>query len=233
LGIVNRFEFLVISSDVAAYKTMSSAIQRLGGSVDYTAALATAKDFILHRKLDGVFLDMSVDGAFKLIESIRKGNSNRYAVIFACIGPTDEPAVLLQAGVNFLLYKPLMADAVMQSLNTATRLINSERKRYLRHPVKMPVSIKLREGERSVVTTNISRGGMAVRCNGVYEPGSAIQFTFELPEGKISGQGEVAWTSVEGLMGIKFFMLADQQKQSLISWLDKRELLGHARAASV
>jgi hypothetical protein len=65
---------------------------------------------------------------------------------------------------------------------------------------------------------------MAVRCQNTYEPGSAIHFAFDLPEGEINGQGEVAWTNTtEGFMGIKFFLLADQDKRSLTTWLDKRE----------
>lgn len=199
--------------------------------MDYTAEPATAKGYILRRKIDGVFLDMSVEGASPLIETIRKGNSNRHAVIFACIGPTDEPARLLQAGANFLLYKPLVSDAVMQALNTAGRLINSERKRYLRHEVRVPVALKIREGQLNAMTANISSGGMAVQCSSTYAPGSSLQFAFDLPEGKISGQGEVAWMKPDGFMGIKFFLLADQYKKSLFNWLDKRELRAQAHHA--
>lgn len=228
---MERPEFLVISADIAAYKTVSGAIRRAGSGVNYTSTAATAKGYIARRKIDGIFLDMSLEGAYGLIQTIRQGNSNRYAVIFACISPAEEPAQLLQAGVNFLLYKPLMSDAVLQALNTATRMIQSERKRYMRHQVTLPVKIKARETEQKAITANISRGGMAIRCNSTYEPGSAIQFALNLPEGEVNGQGEVAWSNTEGFMGIKFFLLGDKPKKSLMTWLDRHE--GNALAMSV
>lgn len=218
-----RFEFLVISGDVAAYRTMSAAIQSVGGGVSYTATAAAAKGYIGRRKIDGLFLDMGLEGAEALVQSLRQGSSNRYAVIFACITPADDPARLLQMGANFIVYKPVMLNAVTQALNTATRMITSERKRYHRHPITVPVTIKQREQEQRATTANISRGGMAVRCSSTYQPGSAIQFAFNLPGGAVNGQGEVAWTNTDGLMGIKFFLLGDLDKRSLSSWLDKKE----------
>jgi hypothetical protein len=101
--------------------------------------------------------------------------------------------------------------------------MEAERKRYLRHQLMVPVVIKRRDNEQKAITANISRGGMAVRCNDTYEPGSSIQFAFDLPVGEVTGRGEVAWSSHEGFMGIKFFLLGDHEKKSLSSWLDQRE----------
>jgi len=224
----SRFEFLVISGDIAAYKTLSAAIQRMNGSVSYTSTTANARAYISRRKIDGIFLDMSLEGSLELIQAIRQGTSNRYTVIFACLKPTDDAAKLLGAGVNFVLYKPLQPDAVVSTLDTATPMIHAERKRYVRHQVTVPVVIKLHDHEQKAITSNVSRGGMAVRCQNTYERGAAIQFQFAVPEGEIKGQGEVAWSNTEGFMGIKFFLLGDKDKKSLMGWLDQRETGGMA-----
>lgn len=217
-----RWEFLVICSDIAAYKTITRSLGKISPVVDYTSGIATAKAFIERRKIDGIFLDMELEGALDLVQGLRQGGSNRYSVIFACARPGDDAAHLLNSGINFVLYKPLLANAVVDALDSASPLIIAERKRYLRYQLMVPVMLKLREEEQKAITANVSRGGMAVRCQHVYEPGSPIQFTFDLPGAEIKGRGEVAWANTEGFMGIKFFLLGEQNKQALSSWLDKQ-----------
>lgn len=217
-----RWEFLVICSDIAAYKTITRSLSKINPVVDYTSGVATAKAFIERRKIDGIFLDMELEGAMDLVQSIRQGGSNRNSVIFSCLRPGEEASRLLNAGINFVLYKPLMANAVLDALDSASSMIAAERKRYLRYQLMVPVMIRLREEEQKAITANVSRGGMAVRCQHVYEPGSPIQFTFDVPGAEIQGRGEVAWANTEGFMGIKFYLLGDQNKQALSTWLDKQ-----------
>src|SRR5438270_8414995 len=158
----SRFEFLVISSDIAAYKTMSAAIQSMDGSVSYTSTTPNARSCIARRKIDGIFLDMNLEGSADLIRTIRQGTSNRYTVVFVCINSGHDAGALLSAGANFVLDKPLSTEAVVRALDTATQMIQAERKRYLRHQVIVPVVIKSRDQEQKAITANVSRGGMAV-----------------------------------------------------------------------
>lgn len=217
-----RWEFLVICSDIAAYKTITRTLAKTNPVVDYTSGLATARAFIERRKIDGIFLDMELSGALDLVQNIRQGGSNRYSVIFACAPQGDDATRLLNAGVNFVLYKPLLANAVLDALESSSPIIMAERKRYLRYQLTVPVMLRLQEQEQNAVTANVSRGGMAVRCQRVYEPGSPIQFDFDLPGARIKGQGEVAWANTEGFMGIKFYLLGEQNKQALSNWLDRQ-----------
>lgn len=217
-----RWEFLVICSDIAAYKTITRTVAKINPVVDYTSGIATARAFIERRKIDGLFLDMELPGALDLVHNLRLGGSNRNSVIFACVAPEEDTGHLLAAGVNFVLQKPLLSTAVLDALESASPAIVAERKRYLRYQLTVPVVIRSQEKEQKAITANVSRGGMAVRCQQVYEPGSSIQFDFDLPETKIRGQGEVAWANTEGFMGIKFYLLGDQNKRALSSWLDRQ-----------
>jgi len=219
-----RWEFLVVGSDIGAYKTITRSLTKINPVVDYTSGIATAKAFIERRKIDGIFLDMDLEGALDLVKTIRQGGSNRFSVIFACVRAPEDAAYLLGAGVNFVLYKPVLATAVLDALDSAAPKIVAERKRYLRYHLTVPVSIRLHEEEQKAITANVSRGGMAVRCKRVYEPGSPIQFTFDVPGAVIDGRGEVAWANTEGFMGIKFYLLGDQNKSALSKWLDKQPL---------
>ena len=217
-----RWEFLVISSDIAAYKTITRSLNKINPVVDYTSGIATAKAFIERRKIDGIFLDTELEGAVDLVKSLRQGGSNRNSVVFACARSGEDAAPLLNGGINFVLYKPLLANAVLDALDSASSLIVAERKRYSRYQLMVPVMIRLREEEQKAITSNVSRGGMAVRCQRVYEPGSPIQFTFDVPGAEIEGRGEVAWANTDGVMGIKFYLLGEQNKRALSTWLDKQ-----------
>lgn len=216
-----RWEFLVIGSDMAAYKTITRTLAKTNPVVDYTSGIATARAFIERRKIDGIFLDMDLAGSLELVQGLRRGGSNRFTVIFACASAGQDASFLLQAGINFVLYKPLLPNAVLDALDSASPMIVSERKRYLRYQLMVPVMLRLRDEEQQATTANVSHGGMAVHCQHVYAPGSPIDFDFDLPGARIRGQGEVAWSNTDGSMGIKFYLLGDQNKQALSSWLDK------------
>lgn len=218
-----RWEFLVTCIDIAVYKSITSAIQKANGAINYTSTISTAKAYVNRRKIDAIFLDMDLEGALEMVQSVRRGNSNRNAVIFACTSAGGDSARLLNAGVNFVLQKPLEPEAVLHALESANPMMEAERRRYLRHQLMVPVVIKRDGQEQKAITSNISRGGMAVRCHDTYERGSAIHFAFELPAGAIRGRGEVAWSSTEGYMGIKFFLLGDQEKKFLTVWLTQKE----------
>lgn len=140
-----RWEFLVICSDIAAYKTITRTLSKTNPVVDYTSGIATARAFIERRKIDGIFLDMELPGALELVQNLRQGGSNRSSVIFACIAHGEDPGQLLNAGVNYALYKPLLTNAVLDALESASPAIEAERKRYLRYHLTVPVVIRLQE----------------------------------------------------------------------------------------
>jgi hypothetical protein len=85
------------------------------------------------------------------------------------------------------------------------------------------VTLKTATGEQKAVTSNISRGGMAVRCMQSLDPGSALQFVLELPMGRpIRGRGEVAWANTNGQMGIRFYLVGGEVKTALWQWMEQR-----------
>ncbi|HLW52563.1 MAG TPA: PilZ domain-containing protein [Candidatus Angelobacter sp.] len=199
-----------------------TAIHRFGGFANWTADTTAALAYISRRKLDGIFLDMRVEGALKLVASIRRGSSNRYSTIFACAPGDEDAARLLNLGVNFIVQKNLDAEKVALVLEGAVQMMLLERQRYLRYSLTIPVTLKSTGGEQNAVTANISRGGMAVRGKQSLEPGRAINFVLDLPGGQaIQGQGEVAWAKTDGNMGIRFYLLRNDIKQTLWNWIDE------------
>jgi hypothetical protein len=218
------WEFLIVSALERVHKMLAAAIQDGGGVCHHTMDTTSAMAYIARRKLDGICIDTQIEGAFNLVGSIRRGNSNRFSAIFACVGEDQDVARLLNAGVNFVVVKPPNPQELPAVLKAAIPMMTAERQRYQRHAIALPVVVKTPEKEHLAMTANISRGGMAVRCAEFLAPGSAIQFVLELPERAepVRGRGEVAWAKPEGMMGIRFYLVGEEAKKALWHWMEHR-----------
>jgi CheY-like chemotaxis protein len=226
-----RWEFLVVSSDQRLFTTLTTAVHEFAGIARYAADSVGAMAYISRRKLDGIFVDLRTDGALPLLGTIRRGSSNRFAVVFACAGEHEDASRLLNAGANFVLHKPLDPEEVSSVLESALPLMEAERQRYMRHQLTLPVVLRTSGREQRVMTSNISRGGMAVLALEAFEPGSPVQFALQLPFGQpLEGRGEVAWSNTDGAMGIRFYLMGEEVKKTLWTWMEQRGAAGSSLA---
>ncbi len=215
-------EFLLVCADALVQKSLATAVQTAGGIVYSTSDPTSALDYVTRRKLDGIFIDTRIEGALGLVGNIRRGGSNRFSVIFACVSEGEEVSRLLNAGVNFVVHKPLDSHELETVLRNAAEMIGNERLRYQRIRVTLPVLLQVADKAHQAVTANISRGGMAVHCSERLTPGSAIDYVLSLPHSEpLRGRGEVAWSNPEGLAGIRFYFMEEEVKNILWQWMDQ------------
>jgi CheY-like chemotaxis protein len=226
-------EFVLVSSDYATMQVVSKAVKKFGAKFVLVPTAHEARELLKRRKIDGVFVDMEVPGALGLIESTRKGTSNSKAVLFACLANTKESTQILAVGANFLLRKPVTEEGVMMHITISKELLVREQRRYFRHPVNLPVTLKEGEVEQQARITNLSGGGMAVRTVKPLKHGAVLDFTFELSLGvRISARGQVAWVNSEGMAGIMLQTLRGKGTDHLDAWLAARELLDSNKATT-
>jgi DNA-binding response OmpR family regulator len=216
------WEFLIVCKDAQVHRILAGAVHAVGGISHYFSDSAPALTYVTRRKLDGIFIDTRTEGALGLVGNVRRGGANRFAVIFACVSEDQEVSRLLNAGVNFVLHKPLDSLEIEAVLRGASHMIENERRRYMRHPLAVPVVLKAADMEYKAVTVNISRGGMAVRCSDTFTPGSAVHYVLKLPRTEeVLGRGQVAWSNTQSLMGIRFYLMGDQDKKTLWTWMER------------
>jgi response regulator RpfG family c-di-GMP phosphodiesterase len=219
-------EFVVVCGDYSTATAISRGIKKCGAKFTLSPTADAARECLSRRKIDGVFVDVDVPDAVGLIAAIRKGTSNSKAVIFACVHSSRESILPLGAGANFLLLKPLTAESVTLHITIAKTLLERERRRYFRHAVSLPVILKDSDGEQTARMTNLSEGGMAVRTAKPLNHSSMIEFDFEVSFGApVSGRGQVAWTSKEGMAGIIAHSFHGRGREHLEAWLLSREQL--------
>jgi len=226
MSTLSELEFLLVSNDYATLTAVSGGVKKYRAKFALVPTSEAARDYLERKKIDGVFVDMQLPGTLELIEGVRKGASNAKAAIFACVENARQSTATLNAGANFLLRKPLSVDGVELHITIAKEIMLRERRRYFRHPVNLPVTLKAGEAEQHARIVNLSEGGMAVRGLKALKQTTGIEFWFALALGaEISGKGLVAWTSSEGMAGILIHTLQGMGRGHLDAWLTAREQL--------
>jgi len=219
----NHPEFLVVCSDSSLFRTVAAAIRLVNGRMNCAPSISPARNYITRRKVDGIVIDMGLPGALDLITQVRRGSSNRLTVVFACMGTSPENQFAIRAGANFVLHRPMLPEKVAHIFAVAAGMMVSEKRRYFRYPLMVPVEMKMKERQVESTMSNLSEGGMAIWSLYYHAPGSRVQFAFEIPfGGLIRGTGEVAWTNADGLAGVRFNIMNDHAYTQFSSWIARR-----------
>src|SRR5437868_10997151 len=218
-------EALIVSTDkevVSAFRRVLSA-----NSINLNAATTAqeASKMLVHRKFDAVIIDCDdVEGGCGLLESMRKGQSNRNAIAFALLNGVTTMKQAYDLGSNFVLEKPLTADRISRSVRAGRGLILRERRRYFRYPVGTDVYVTLGDDkEIKGKVLNLSEGGIAVELPFKGKPTGHIKTRFLLPHSAVQIQGkcEVQWVN-DGQLGLRFTQLQPESRQELTRWLTRK-----------
>lgn len=212
-------EFLLAASESFTVNAVQAALKEVGASVERAPSIGAARDLVTSRKVDGVILDVDIKTALDLIARMRRSKNAR-AFAFVCVKNDAEEAVALKGGANALLSKPLNVEAIAAKIGSFKSIIASERRRYRRHDVTLPVVITLSEIAYPGIVENISQGGMAVRLPCLLPASSTVEFSFDLETGtSIEGSAQLRWASQDGLSGMEFRILPPRCKEELMNWL--------------
>jgi CheY-like chemotaxis protein len=216
-------EFLVVCNDPHVFRAVAGAVRKVNGRLNCAPAVSTARDYLTRRKVDGIVLDLSLEGAMELVLKIRAASAGKPTVIFACAWNDDQTQAALRAGVNFVLRQPLIPDKIANIFALSTAMMTSEKRRYSRYPLMVPVELEFGGKPAESTMSNLSEAGMAIWSLQSFPRGASIRFSFELPFGeRVEGCGEVTWTSADGLVGVRFNILNDRAYSSLSNWIALR-----------
>ena len=213
-------DFLLVSTDKSAQQAAQAALKQVGGTIECATSASAARDFIKSHRIDGLIVDIDLKSTLEVIAEMRRSKNAR-AFAFVCVKNEAESAVALKGGANALLTKPLTTEAISSNVNTFRSIILSERRRYTRHEVTLPVTITSSEHTYQGIVENISQGGMAVRLPCLLPESSIVDFSFDLDIGAtIEGSAQLRWADAESLTGMAFHKLPEKCKSELMDWLD-------------
>jgi hypothetical protein len=156
---------------------------------------------------------------------LRSTPSNKSSVTFAIVnGKKTTTQQAFGMGVNFVLHKPLSVLNASRCFNAALGFMLRERRRYFRHPVKMPVTLVIEDKQLKATATDLSEGGMAIFTHQALPKNATPRLQFTLPELNRSFEleTEIAWADLQGRVGLRFIKVPESSLKLLEEWLNER-----------
>ncbi len=225
MSAVTEIRALVVSRDTGLTTTFTDISREFGISAQISGELngGVPKE-LSQTKYEALVVDFeTISQTEPIISTIRQSSVNRNAVVFAVVGSAETRQRAKEQGATFLLEQPLESDGVRRVLQAAYGLMTSERRRYFRCAVEVPVRVVRKGGEEvSCKTINISSNGMAVKSPVAFDLGEKLQFSIALQESglPIRGQATVVWDDKHGKAGLSMECANALLQRKLDSWLD-------------
>ena len=216
----------MLSRDVEVFRVLRPTLEKLSIELEICQEAKKASEILISEKFNAVIVDCDdLPGGVEVLEGLRITPSNKNSVTFAIVnGKKTTTQEAFGLGVNFVLHKPLSALNASRCFNAALNFMVRERRRYFRHPVKMPVSIALEEKELKATATNLSEGGIALLVHQALPKNAAPRLKFTLPNSTIALDldSEIAWADLKGYVGLRFRNVPASTQEVLERWLDSQ-----------
>jgi CheY-like chemotaxis protein len=216
-------EALLISRDPEVSTVLEPVLANMAVTLDVCVAATAGGQALLSRKFDAVIFDCDdLPGGIEILQALRKTRSNQSSVAFAILNGETTTQKAFELGANFVLQKPLTTLNATRCFNAALSFMTRERRRYFRHPIEMSVKVVFAEGQEFMATTtNVSEGGMSVRCRGKLPKATSVTLEFTLPGTNLGLElgGEVAWIDDLGRAGIRFTAVPQSSQYQIEKWL--------------
>jgi DNA-binding response OmpR family regulator len=221
-----NLDSLAISQDADLLAVLRPALEKISVSVHVCAESHPGSDLLAKRKFDAVIIDCDdMFGGIDLLRGLRQTQSNAKSVAFAVVNGKTTTQEAFHSGANFVLQKPVTTLHAARCFNAALNFMVRERRRYCRHPVDMPLRLRLPHNQEVTATaTNISEGGISIRTLAKLTKDTQVQLGFTLPGVNITLEvkGEVAWADGTGHVGIRFAEVPQSAQYQLEKWLTDR-----------
>lgn len=227
---------ILVSRDVGSTALISSAFRGAVVDIHVIREIDEVLRTITISKFDALIVDYeTIPEAAQILAAVRESRSNQRAITFAVVEPRSHTKEICNDGADFILEKPLNAERVAAALRAAHAAMENERRRYLRHRVQTPCSLKSAGKDLQLEMVNISEGGMGVAMPGFSNKDveGTLRFQFVLPESDvpIDGKAQLRWVRNEEA-GFQFTALTTSSREQLQRWLNRRFDLASAQAVS-
>jgi len=219
-------ESLLLSRDPELVRVVRPTLENLSIDVEICHEARAAADILISQKFDAVIVDCDdLAGGLEVLQGLRSTPSNKNSVTFAILnGKKTKTQDAFGMGANFVLQKPISTLNASRCFHAALNFMMQERRRYFRHPVRMPIQILLGNQRVNATSTNLSESGIALLLREALPKGATPRLQFILPETeyKMNLEAEVVWADVTGHAGLRFHNVAKDSQAYLEKWLEER-----------
>jgi CheY-like chemotaxis protein len=201
--------------------------------VDRSSAADVALARLSEERFDQVIVDFDGDfedaeTAKQLLEACRRVTAceQHPPVTVALLHDASQIRSILGAGAHFILTKPIEQQQAQNTFRAATALLKRERRKSARVALQAEISLRVGQIDASESTVvegillDLSTGGMDVLAARPLPSASVVHVSFTLPGGRtFEGAAEIAWSTPNGQIGLRFVELGVPMRQQLNEWL--------------
>jgi c-di-GMP-binding flagellar brake protein YcgR len=214
---------LLLCSDEKIVRVLRRVLGDLDIAVELSANADTALRKLTRERFEAIIVDCADDGANDVLRSARSAPCNKQAVAVAIVEPIVGLKAVFDVGAHFVLYKPVSSERAKSSFRAARALMKSERRRWARVAVQIPIVIRSSGsgGNVKVNTIDLSEGGMAVKIGRGKRISGRWQIAFTLPGTQTSLElpAEFAWEGTGDQAGLRFQQISPEATLRLREWL--------------
>ncbi len=218
-----NLQSLLVCSDDRTLRILRNVLNELEIDVEHRADTTAAAKKLADQTFEAVIVDCTDERSLSLLKSIRMGPRNKKSVAVAIINEQTALHRAFEMGAHFVIYKPISCERAKSSFRAVKALMKRERRRSVRVPVRISVSLRFPNGEGGQASISaLSEGGISVQLsllgrNAVGVLG--VCFTLPGTATLIEATGLIAWQNSDRRAGIRFTELSDRARRSLKEWL--------------
>lgn len=215
----------VWAADAQALCALNEAMDHLSIDTTVYTNSKSLSDAVASNKFDSVVLDIDNPRALEVLRLIRGSDRNSEAMVLAVVSNSESARAALQAGANFVLHKPVVPALATSCIRSGYPRIFRSRRRYPRVNVQLPATVAYLRHKVSGTILDLSKGGLAIRCDGKLPMNEIMTISFKLRGEKvISATGVLAWCGADRTAGFRFTYVPDDDAKRLGHWLAKASL---------
>ncbi len=213
---------LVLCTDDKIMRVLRRVLSDLEVGIEPCTDADSAVRRLTRARFEAVVVDcVDEDLAAKVLSSVRSAPCNKRAIAVAMIDGQKAVRSAFALGAHFVLYKPVNFERARSSFRAARALMKCERRRNVRVPIELPVTLFAGADQQRITTLDLSEGGMAVRVPRYIPKSRGVRIRFTLPgvDYVIDCAAEVAWKNPGSNTGVRFLELSREHRQQLKAWL--------------
>lgn len=221
-----KLNSLVISQDLANLSCLTAALAKLDIEAEACSSSAAAMEMLVKCRYSAIVLDFDEPGAARVAQMVRLARSERPPLLVALVTELGPVSGAFQAGIKFVLHKPLKAPDVAQSLWDAKQFMRRDRRRSARDTVKALVQLQVAGATLPALLRDLSEQGLALQASEPLSQAQSVPLRFILPgtTQTVHAIGEVIWADETGRAGLFFSRLTPSSQKYLRNWFARRHV---------
>ncbi len=216
---------LLMCSDEQALRVVGTALEDVEMETEVCLSAPEALDLTVLRHYSALVLDFDLPGAATVARMARLAPSSRRPVIFGMIGALTGIAETFQAGVNFIIYKPLVSKQIVRCLRAGSGFMRADRREAPRQQLESLVYLQFGIAALPAMVLDLTQDGLALQAPESLPPVQQVPLRFVLPgtTNMVEGMGEVIWADDGGRAGMLFSQLTPASRRHMKQWFVKRD----------